>query len=95
MDSLRFERSYLAQPADVSLFLGELGGQEGIDQFSGDKKSHHPAANTEDVHIVVLHSLVSRVVVLNQSGTDAWNLVRTDRGADSAAAHSRDNRRLD
>src|SRR5689334_3298592 len=88
MDSLRFERSHLAQPADVTLGRGELGCQERIDQFLGDNRSHNPAADTEEVHIVVLDSLVSRVVVLNQAGPDPRNLVRTDRGADSTAAHS-------
>src|SRR5258708_7656309 len=88
MDWLRFERSHFAQPADVAFFLGKLGGQECIDKFSGDNKSHHPAADTEDVHIVVLDPLVSRVVVLNQPGADPRNLARTDRRADSAAADS-------
>src|SRR5229473_7450160 len=88
MDWLRFERSNLAQPADVAFFLGEPGGQECIHKFSGDKKTHHPAAYTEDVHVVVLDHLVSRVVVLNQSGSDTRNFVRTHRGADSAAADS-------
>src|SRR5229473_6046322 len=88
MDWLRFERSNLAQPADVAFFLGKLGGQECIHKFSGDKKTNHPAADTEDVHVVVLDSLVSRVVVLNEPGADPRNLVRTDRRADSAAADS-------
>src|SRR5260370_2937038 len=86
MDWLPFERSHLAQPADVAFFLGELGSQESIHQFSGDNKAHHPAADTEDVHIVVLDSLVSRVVVLNQPGADARNFVGTDRGPYPTAA---------
>ena len=78
MDGLRFERSDLAQPPHVTFFLSKLGGQECIHKFSGDKKTNHPAADTEDVHVVVLDPLVSRVVVLNQPGADPRNLVRTD-----------------
>src|SRR5438270_4259843 len=85
-DSLHCNRSHLAQPADVPLGPGEPGCQESIDQFSGDNRSHDPAADTEVVLIVVLDSLVSRVVVFNQPGADPRNLVRADRGADSAAA---------
>src|SRR5438094_26549 len=88
MDRVRFERSHLAQPPDVAFFLGEFGCQERIDQVPGDSRSHHPAANTEDVHIVVFDTLVSRVMVLNQPGPNPRNLVRTDRGADSATAYS-------
>src|ERR1700720_2324657 len=73
MDSLYFERSHLAKPAYVPLALAELGCQERIHQVSGDFRSHHPAAHTEDVHVVVLDSLVSRVVILNQPGPDPRN----------------------
>ena len=59
MDSLRFERSDFTQPSYVTFFLSKLGGQECIDQFSGDNRSHHSAAHTKDVHIVVLYSLMS------------------------------------
>ena len=86
MNGLHFKRGDFTQPADMTFFLCKLGGQEGIHQFSRDNETHHPAADAEDVHIVVLDSLVSRVVVLHQPGTHSRNLVGTDRGADAAAA---------
>src|SRR2546430_10502188 len=46
-----------------------------------------PAAHTEDVHMVVLDSLPRRVVIVNQAGADARNLIRTDSGSDAAAAN--------
>ena len=78
MYSLHFERSHLAQPANVPLASAELGGEESVDKIAGHSRSHDPAANTKYVHIVMLDSLVSRIVVLNQPGPHSGNFVRTD-----------------
>jgi len=78
MNGLRFKRGDFTQPADMTFFLGKFGGEEGIDQFARDNKTYHSAADAEDVHIVMLDSLVSRVVVLNQPGAHSHNLVGTD-----------------
>src|SRR5215472_6834532 len=68
----------------MALTVAEFGCQKSIYQVFGDHRSHHSAANTKNVHVVMLDSLVSRIVVLHQPGPDSRNLVRANRGAHSA-----------
>ena len=85
-DSSGFQGSHLAQAAQVSLGLAELGGQERLDEVPGHGRSHGPAAHAEDVHVIVLDALPGREMVVDQRGADARNLVGADRRADAAAA---------
>jgi hypothetical protein len=84
---MRFERGHFAQPANVSFFVRELSREKRIHQISSGGGSHDSGTNTEDVHIVVLYTLMSRVMVVHQSSANPGNLIRTDRGAHSAAAN--------
>src|SRR5262245_24731146 len=66
--------------------LAELRGQERLHEIPGHGRAYDAAADADDVHVNVLDSLGRRKVVVNQSGPDPRDLVRTDRGADAAAA---------
>jgi hypothetical protein len=83
---LGFERSDLAQAADMPLSPAEPCCQERVDEVPGYPESHDPAAHADDVHIVVFNTLSCREVIVNQSRPNARNLVCTYRGADAAAA---------
>jgi hypothetical protein len=81
VDSLGFERSHFTQPAKMPLSLAELRCHERVDQVSSHSRSNGPTAHTDDVHVVVLDTLLGREVIVNQTGADARDLVRTDRRA--------------
>jgi hypothetical protein len=85
-DSLSREGSHLPQSAQMPLGLAELGCEKRIDQVFGHSRSHGPAAHADDVHVVVLHPLLSGEVIVNQPGTHTRNLVRADRGTHPATA---------
>jgi hypothetical protein len=85
-DSLGVEGSHLPQSAQMPLGLAELGCEKCIDQVLGHSRSYGPSAHADDVHVVILNSLLGGEVIMNQPGADPGNLVRTDRGADAAAA---------
>src|SRR5262249_22395982 len=84
-----FQAGHLAQAPQVPLGLAELGPKERLDEVPGHGRPHGPAAHAEDVHVIVLDSLSGRAVIVDQSGSDARDLVGTDRGADAAAANRR------
>jgi hypothetical protein len=86
VDRLRFERSYFAEASQVPVRLTEPGIQKCLDQVPGNGGSHGAAAHTNDVHVIVLDTLPGRVMVVDQSGADAWNLVGANGGTHAAAA---------
>jgi hypothetical protein len=85
-DSLGLERSHLPQSAQMPLGLAELGCEKCIDQVFGHSRSYGPSTHADDVHVVVLNSLLGGEVIVNQRSANPGNLVRTDRGTDAAAA---------
>src|SRR5271165_5041136 len=84
--SYRFQRSHLLQAAQMSFGLTELGGEEGLNKVPRHRRSHGPATQAEDVHVIVLHPLAGREMVMDQRGAHAGDLIGTHRCADAAAA---------
>jgi hypothetical protein len=80
-----FECLDLGQAASVARSVAETGRQEGLDQFQGQGRSDHLAAQAKHVHVVVFDALMGRKDIVNEPGAHAGDLVRCDRGADAAA----------
>ncbi len=77
---------HLGQPAQVPVLTGELGTQKRQDQLARERIAHYPASKHQNVHVVVLDSLVRRVRIVAQAGADSAELVRRKRCADTASA---------
>src|SRR5215831_8708749 len=67
--------------------VAEFRGQERLNKIPRYGSPDGAATDADDVHVVVFDPLSRGKVVMNQSGTDARNLVGADRGADTAAAN--------
>ena len=70
----------------MSLFLAVRGGEISLDEIPGDFGSDSAPAHAEHVHVVILHALLRREVVVDERGADARDLVDADRRADAASA---------
>src|SRR5215469_3557813 len=84
---LFFERSNFAQTSQVAFGLAELSREKSFDKVPGHHGSHDAATQTNDVHVIVLDTLPSREVIIDQSGASSRNLVGTDGSANPAAAN--------
>src|SRR5262249_28418034 len=82
---LLLQARHLAQAAQVSRGLTELGAEEGLHEVPGHAGPSRAAADADDVHVVVLDALRRGEMVMDQPGPDARNLVRADGGPDTAA----------
>src|SRR4029077_1950886 len=71
----------------MSIGVGEFGGEKRLDQIPRQFRAFDASAQTDDVEVVVLNALLRRKMILNQTSADAFNFVRTDRCADTAAAN--------
>src|SRR5258705_4525885 len=60
----RLERGHLAEMAQVPRGLAVLGGEKGLDQVPGQLRPYGPAAQAQDVHVIILHALLGREVIL-------------------------------
>src|SRR5262245_475524 len=67
--------------------VAEFCGQKRLTEIPRDGGADGAATDADDVHVVVFDPLSRGKVVMNQSGTDARNLVGADRGPDAAAAN--------
>src|SRR6185369_14161933 len=81
------KRGHLAETAEVPRSLAVLCGEEGLDQVPGQLRPDGPSAQAENVHVIVLHALAGREVVLDQAGAHSGNLVGAHRDAHPAPAH--------
>jgi hypothetical protein len=70
----------------VSISSAELASEKRLNKIPGDGRSNRPATHTNDIHIVILDSLLSREMIVNECGADADNLVGANGGANAAAA---------
>jgi hypothetical protein len=70
----------------VTLGMAELGSEESLHKVPRDGGADSPTTHANDIHIVVFDSLHGSEVIVNDRCANAWNLVRTHRGANSAAA---------
>lgn len=69
------------------LFAAELRIQEGSHEFSSDIRSKHLGADAEDVYVVMLYALMSRIVVATYGGANRRCLVGGYACANSRAAN--------
>jgi len=83
---LNFQRGYLAQTAEMAFSSAELAGEKRLNQVPGYGWPNGPATHTNDIHVVILHTLLRREMIVNEPGADAGDLVGTDGSADAAAA---------
>jgi hypothetical protein len=60
-----FQGSHFTQALQVSLGLAELGSQARLDEVPGHGWTVGPAAYAHNVHVIVLHTLPGREVVVN------------------------------
>lgn len=70
----------------MALFSAEAGREERSHQLKRQLRTHHPSANAQYVHVIVLHTLMSGVVIVTHARPDPGNLVRRDRHPNSATA---------
>ena len=70
----------------MAYLAGEVGAEEGFDEFAGKFDADDAGAEAEDVHVVVLDGLMGGVGVVTEAGADAVDFVGGDGGADAGAA---------
>ena len=70
----------------VSLYIGKPGCQKSPRDFKGRHRTDDPGTEAEDVHVVVLDSLMSGIGVMTDRCADADDLVRRNARPDSAPA---------
>ena len=63
------------------------GANEDGRDFLGQRGSDHPSAETEDVHVVMLDGLVSRVRIVADGRPDSREFIGGDRDAGPTAAY--------
>lgn len=80
-----FQDVDLTDPADMAHFLCKLRAKERMDAFLRSFRPDYACAQDEHVHVVVFHSLMSRIGVVAKSRPDAANLVGGDAGPHPAA----------
>src|SRR5260370_236312 len=78
MCHLPFHRGDFFQPLDVTLAAAEARTEERAHEVDGEARPDHFGAETEDVHVVVLDTLVRRVDVVANRGADARDLAGGD-----------------
>jgi hypothetical protein len=64
----------------------ELACEKGLNQIPGHGWAHGPTAHTDDIHVVILNTLLGRKVIMNEPGADAPDLIGTHGSADTAPA---------
>src|SRR6266481_556452 len=69
------QRRHLAEAPEVSLGPAALGRQERLDEVPGHRRADGSTAHAQDVHVIVLDSLPSGEVIVDQRGADASDLV--------------------
>src|SRR5258708_6672815 len=61
--------------------------KESDNQFLGHLNSRYAAAETQQIHIVIFHALMSGVILVNKCSPDPGNFVGRNGGADAASAN--------
>nr|WP_244532337.1 hypothetical protein [Methylocapsa palsarum] len=63
-----------------------MSAQESLDQLQRERRPNHLPAQTKDVHVVILNSLMGGENIMDEPRAHSWNLVRGDGGSNAAAA---------
>ena len=69
----------------MTLRSAESSGKKCLNQFPSEGVTDHEAAETDQVEIVVLDTLVRGKYFVNETRADAGNFIRDDRCPNSAA----------
>src|SRR5579864_5335991 len=69
----------------VALFVGEFCGEVSSYQVFSELHADHARAQHQDVHVVVLHTLMSGIGVVTDRGADALDFIGGHACADTAA----------
>ena len=81
------QRRHLAQPAQVSRSLAELGSQKRLNQIPRQFRAFDPSAHTNQIQVVILDPLPRGKMILDQAGAHAFDFVGANGGPDAAAAN--------
>ena len=81
-----FQFGYFPQSPAMALFAGKACCHECAHKIEHQLRSDDASAQAEDIHVVVLHSLVRGVDVVAHSGANFRKLVCRDGNAHAAAA---------
>jgi len=76
----------LAKAAQVARFLTVLRIKIGLHKIPSHAGTDGTTAHAEDIHVVVLDTLLRGEVIMDQAGSDTLRLVRADRGPYPTAA---------
>ena len=82
-----FDSENLVETAPVTLFARELGGKKDSNKVTRKCRPYDAGAETQDVHIVVLHRLPRGVAVVTDGRAHAGKLVRGNGHTGPAAAY--------
>src|SRR5581483_4886368 len=94
MFHLLLQRGDLLQPSDVAVAAVEPRFEKLRDELCGERRPDDLGAETQDVHVVVLHALVRAVPVMADRRADTDHLARRNRRADAGTAHEHGTLRL-
>ena len=83
---LLLKSSYLAKAAQVTISATRLRREKRLNQMPSDLRPDRPAAEAQDVEVVVLDALSSREMILQERRANIGDLVRADASADAAPA---------
>ena len=67
--------------------VAEFSREKSLHQIPRDCGSFRPAAETQDIQVIVLDALQGGKMIVNRTGARSRNLVGADRRADAAAAN--------
>jgi hypothetical protein len=82
-----FESSNLGQPTSVPLCTAEPGVEEVLRAIPRERETHGSATEANYIHVVILHALAGRKVVLTKRRAHAIHLVGSHGSAHTAAAN--------
>jgi hypothetical protein len=82
-----FKFSNFAQTSQVVIRLAEFGCEKGLNKVPGDHGPYDPATQTNNVHVIVLDTLPSREVIIDQSSANSRNFVGTDGSTHTASTN--------
>jgi len=70
----------------MARFLTVLRIKIGLHKIPSHAGTDGATAHAEDIHVVILDTLLCGEMIVDQAGTDTLRLVRADRGSHPAAA---------
>ena len=79
------QERHLAKSPKVTRLLAVLGSEKGLDQIPSHAGADGASSHAEDVHVVVLDSLLGGEMIVDEAGTDSLGLIGADRGPHPAA----------